>query len=205
MINVVLPKGRLMKKAGKMLSRIGVEIKEPAGRELIVKDADYSWIFSRVFDVPVFVENGIDVGITGSDVLSELGSDVFVPLDLPFGHCRLSVITPAEKKVSIDMMTNYRIATKFPNLTKHYFSDMGIKVDVIKLHGSMELAPKIGISDAIVDIVDSGRTIRENGLEEIRKITDVSARLIVNRVSQKTKFDEINDLIDNLMNSFKEG
>src|SRR6056297_341826 len=198
MINFVLPKGRLMKKAAVILEKIGVIVKEPKDRELMVKDNGFSWIFSRVFDVPVFVENGIDLGISGSDVIDELNADVFVPLDLPFGQCRLSVITSAQKDLRIEQMTNYRIATKFPNMTKAFFTDAGIDVNVIKLHGSMELAPKIGIADAIVDIVDSGNTIRANGLKEIYKIRDVSARLIVNRVSQKTKFQEINDLVERL-------
>lgn len=198
MINFVLPKGRLMKKAAAVLEKIGVVVKEPEARELIVKDDGFNWIFSRVFDVPVFVENGIDVGISGSDVIDELNADVFVPLELPFGQCRLSVITSTQKDPRIEQMTNYRIATKFPNMTKAFFSDAGIEVNVIKLHGSMELAPKIGIADAIVDIVDSGNTIRANGLKEIYKIRDVGARLIVNRVSQKTKFQEINDLVERL-------
>ncbi len=198
MINFVLPKGRLMKKAASVLERIAISVKEPFDRELIVKDGDFNWIFSRVFDVPVFVENGIDVGISGSDVIDELGSDVFIPLELPFGQCRLSVITSADKDLNIEQMRNYRIATKFPNITKAFFHDGGIEVNVIKLHGSMELAPKIGIADAIVDIVDSGDTIRANGLKEIHTIKDIGARLIVNRVSQKTKFKEINTLIDKL-------
>src|SRR6056297_4005826 len=198
MINFVLPKGRLMKKAAVILEKVGVCVKEPEDRELIVKGDGFSWIFSRVFDVPVFVENGIDMGISGSDVIDELGADVFVPLELPFGQCRLSVITSSQKDLQIEQMTNYRIATKFPNMTKTFFSDAGIEVNVIKLHGSMELAPKIGIADAIVDIVDSGNTIRANGLKEIYKIRDVGARLIVNRVSQKTKFKEINDLVDKI-------
>ncbi len=203
MINFVLPKGRLMNKAAMLLDKIGVQVKEPQDRELIVRGEGFSWIFSRVFDVPVFVENGIDMGISGSDVIDELSADVFVPLELPFGQCRLSVIVPAEKTIRIDQMTNYRIATKFPNITRHFFSNAGIDVNVIKLHGSMELAPKIGIADAIVDIVDSGNTIRANGLKEIHKITDVGARLIVNRVSQKTKFEEINDLVERLAGMMK--
>jgi ATP phosphoribosyltransferase len=198
MINFVLPKGRLMTKAAKLLKQIEIEIKEPEDRELIVKAGSFSWIYSRVFDVPVFVENGIDLGISGSDVIDELESDVFIPLELPFGQCRLSVITPVEKKIQIEQMNNYRIATKFPNITKKFFANAGIDVNVIKLHGSMELAPKVGVADAIVDIVDSGNTINANGLQEIFKIQDVGARLIVNRVSQKTKFDEINDLVDRL-------
>jgi ATP phosphoribosyltransferase len=198
MINFVLPKGRLMQKAAKLLKQVGVEIKEPENRELIVRAGDFSWIYSRVFDVPVFVENGIDVGISGSDVIGELESDVFIPLELPFGQCRLSVITPDDKDIRIEQMNNYRIATKFPNLTKKFFAQAGIEINVLKLHGSMELAPKVGIADAIVDIVDSGKTIEANGLKEIYRIQDVGARLIVNRVSQKTKFDEINDLVDRL-------
>ncbi|HOO33573.1 MAG TPA: ATP phosphoribosyltransferase [Thermotogota bacterium] len=197
-MNFVMPKGRLMKKAAKLLKQIDIEIKEPEDRELIVRDDNFSWIYSRVFDVPVFVENGIDMGIAGSDVIDELESDVFIPLDLPFGQCRLSVITPVDRELRIEQMNNYRIATKFPNITKKFFTSAGIDVNVIKLHGSMELAPKTAVADAIVDIVDSGNTIKANGLKEIYKIQDVGARLIVNRVSQKTKFYEINELIDQL-------
>jgi len=191
----VLPKGRLFKGSLEILRKAGIELKPPENRELMVKNGRYELLLARAFDVPVYVEYGIDVGIAGSDVVEERKSDVLVPLELPFGKCRLSLAIPKENAVSVEEMDGFRIATKYPNLAKKFFERRGVEVEVIKLHGSIELAPKIGIADAIVDIVETGSTLRANGLVEVEKIMDVSALLLVNRISQKTKFKEINELV----------
>jgi len=201
----VLPKGRLFKDSLEILRKAGVELKPPENRELIVKNGRHELLLARAFDVPVYVEYGIDVGIAGSDVVEERESDVFVPLELPFGKCRLSLAMPKENAVSIEDMEGFRIATKYPNLTRKFFEGRGVEVEVIKLHGSIELAPKIGIADAIVDIVETGNTLRTNGLVEVEKIMDVSALLLVNRISQKTRFDEINELVLKIKEVTKDG
>ena len=191
----VLPKGRLLRDSLEILRRAGYKIDEPGERRLIQRFNGHEVLLARAFDVPVYVEHGVDVGITGSDVVEERGSDVFVPLDLPFGKCRLSLAMPRESVTPPEDMDGYRIATKYERITRNYFSSLGVEVEVIKLSGSVELAPKVGIADAIVDIVETGTTLRANGLVEVEKVMDVSAQLLVNRISQKTKFDEINSLI----------
>ncbi|WP_148883631.1 ATP phosphoribosyltransferase [Thermococcus aciditolerans] len=191
----VLPKGRLLQGSLEVLRRAGIELRPPAERRLIERVGNYEVLLARAFDVPVYVEYGIDVGISGSDVVEERGSDVLIPLELPFGKCRLSLAMPAGKVVGPEEMDGYRIATKYPKITRRFFESLNVEVDVLKLHGSIELAPKIGIADAIVDIVETGNTLRANGLVEVEKIMDVSALLLVNRIAQKTKFEEINELV----------
>ncbi|ACS34109.1 ATP phosphoribosyltransferase [Thermococcus gammatolerans] len=201
----VLPKGRLLRGSLEILRRAGYEIDEPGERRLIQRFNGNEVLLARAFDVPVYVEHGVDVGITGSDVVEERGSDVFVPLDLPFGKCRLSLAMPRESVTPPEDMDGYRIATKYERITRNYFSSLGVEVEVIKLSGSVELAPKVGIADAIVDIVETGTTLRANGLVEVDKVMDVSAQLLVNRISQKTKFDEINSLVLAIKEVVKDG
>ncbi|NJE61126.1 ATP phosphoribosyltransferase [Thermococcus sp. 21S7] len=191
----VLPKGRLLQGSLEVLRKAGIELRVPAERRLIERVGNYEVLLARAFDVPVYVEYGIDVGISGSDVVEERGSDVLIPLELPFGKCRLSLAMPAERVVEPEEMDGYRIATKYPRITRRFFEGLNVEVEVLKLHGSIELAPKIGIADAIVDIVETGNTLRANGLAEVEKIMDVSALLFVNRIAQKTKFEEINELV----------
>ncbi len=191
----VLPKGRLLRGSLEILRKAGYNIDKPGERKLIERFNGNEVLLARAFDVPVYVGHGVDVGIAGSDVLEERGSDVFVPLELPFGKCRLSLAMPAENIISPEDMDGYRIATKYERIARSYFSKLGVEVEIIKLSGSVELAPKVGVADAIVDIVETGETLRANGLVEVEKVMDVSAQLLVNRISQKTKFDEINALI----------
>ncbi|NJE10524.1 ATP phosphoribosyltransferase [Thermococcus sp. MAR1] len=191
----VLPKGRLLQGSLEVLRRAGIELRAPAERRLIERVGSYEVLLARAFDVPVYVEYGIDVGISGSDVVEERGSDVLIPLELPFGKCRLSIAMPADKAVEPEEMDGYRIATKYPRITRRFFEGLDVEVEILKLHGSIELAPKIGIADAIVDIVETGSTLRANGLVEVEKVMDVSALLLVNRIAQKTKFEEINELV----------
>lgn len=189
----VLPKGRLLKPSLEFLRKGGLNLSPPEGRKLISEDGRV--MLARAFDVPVYVEHGVDVGIAGSDVVEERESDVLIPLELPFGKCRLSVAVPRKHVVEPEEMDGFRIATKYTNIARKYFSSLGVDVELIKLHGNIELAVKTGIADAIVDIVETGSTLRENGLIEIAKIMDVSALLLVNRISQKTHFEEINSLV----------
>ena len=191
----VLPKGRLLKGSLEVLRKAGYDVQKPGKRRLIEGFNDNEVLIARAFDVPVYVEHGVDVGISGSDVVEERKSDVFVPLELPFGKCRLSLAMPRERVVSPEEMDGYRVATKYENITREYFSKLGVEVEILKLSGSVELAPKVGIADAIVDIVETGETLRANGLVEVEKAMDVSAQLLVNRISQKTKFEEINELV----------
>lgn len=203
-ISTALPSGRLLEDSKNFLKKIGINVKEPANRELISYENGYTFYFPRAFDVPVYVENGVDIGICGSDVALERNNEVYIPLELPFGKCRMSIIFPENREISFQKMEGYRIATKYPEITKNFFSEKGLKVKILKLNGAVELAAKTGIADAIVDIVDTGNTIKANNLKEAYKIMDISAVLLVNRITQKTKFDFINDLI-NKAKQYKDG
>nr|WP_206204008.1 ATP phosphoribosyltransferase [Thermococcus sp. ES12] len=204
-IRFALPKGRLLPGSLEILQRAGIELIPPAERRLIERVGNYEVLLARAFDVPVYVEYGIDVGISGSDVVEERGSDVLIPLELPFGKCRLSLAMPAESTVKPEDMDGYRIATKYPGITRRFFEGLDVEVEILKLHGSIELAPKIEIADAIVDIVETGNTLRANGLVEVEKIMDVSALLLVNRIAQKTKFEEINELVWKVKEVIRDG
>ena len=201
----VLPKGRLLKGSLEVLRKAGYDVQKPGERRLIERFNGNEVLIARAFDVPVYVEHGVDLGISGSDVVEERKSDVFVPLELPFGKCRLSLAMPRERVVSTEEMDGYRVATKYERITREYFSRLGVDVEILKLSGSVELAPKVGIADAIVDIVETGETLRANGLVEVEKVMDVSAQLLVNRISQKTKFEEINELVFSIKEVIKDG
>lgn len=204
-MRVVLPKGRLFDDSFDLLREAGVKIKRPENRELTVKNGDYELSLAKAFDVPIYVEHGIDIGIAGRDVYEERRNDTLVPLELPFGRCRLSVALPKGVELSVDELEGYSIATEYVNISRRYFDEIGVDVEVFKLNGSVELAPKLGLADAIVDIVETGNTLKANDLVEIEKIMDVSALLLVNRISQKTKFDEINGLIHRVKEVISDG
>ncbi|MFW6196977.1 MAG: ATP phosphoribosyltransferase [Thermoplasmatota archaeon] len=192
---IAVPKGRLTEPSLDVLKSADIDIELKQNRDLIYDDDDFQLILSKPRDVPVYVEHGIDMGISATDVVEERKSDVFVPLELDFGKCRLSVAVPEERDVGVEDLEGFSIATEYPNLVKDYFSSMDMNVDVMKLNGSIEVAPRIGIADAIVDIVETGNTLKANNLKEIEKIMDVSAILIVNRISQKVMFDRINMIV----------
>ncbi|MFW6196605.1 MAG: ATP phosphoribosyltransferase [Thermoplasmatota archaeon] len=194
-LTIAVPKGRLIEPSLEVLKSADIDIELEQGRDLIYDDDDFQLILSKPRDVPVYVEHGIDMGISATDIVEERKSDVFVPLELDFGKCRLSVAVPEEKKVCVDDFDGYSIATEYPNIVDDYFNSMDLNVDVIKLNGSIEVAPRIGIADAIVDIVETGNTLKANNLKEIEKIMNVSAILIVNRISQKVMFDRINEIV----------
>lgn len=197
-MKVVLPKGRLFDKSYEVLNEAGLNISYPEDRKLYTEGDNCTLSVAKPFDVPVYVQHGIDIGITGRDVYRERDNDVFVPLELPFGRCRLSLAMPEGETRDVKDLDGYSIATEYVYLTERFLDKFSVEADVFKLDGSIELAPKVGIADAIVDIVETGNTLEANGLVEVKKIMDVSALLLVNRISQKTKFEKINGLIKSI-------
>ena len=201
MITIALSKGRLAEQALDILEAAGYDVS--AGREksrkLILEDADAGlrFIMAKPADVPTYVEYGAaDLGVVGKDTLLEEGRDLYEVIDLGFGKCRMCVCGPGELKGRLDTVPNKRVGTKYPNITRHYFEDVKKEsVEIIKLHGSVELGPLIGLSEVIVDIVESGRTLYENGLDVLETVADISARVVVNRVSMQMKADEIKPMI----------
>ena len=158
------------------------------------------FIITKTADVPTYVENGAaDIGIIGKDVILESEKDVYELLDLKFGKCHLMMAVPKDKKrASLEDYAHTRVATKFPHIAEKFFAERGMQMEYIKLNGSIELGPIIGLSESIVDIVETGTTLRENNLEEIVHIMDATARLIANRVSYRLKFERINSLVNEL-------
>ena len=212
MITIALSKGRLAEQALDILEAAGYDVS--AGREksrkLILEDENTGlrFIMAKPSDVPTYVEYGAaDIGVVGKDTLLEEGRDLYEVADLGFGKCRMCVAGPVDLKDGrLDLIPNKRIATKYPNITRAYFE--GVKkesVEIIKLNGSIELAPLIGLADCIVDIVESGRTLKENGLDVIETVADISARVVVNRVSMKMKEDEIKPMIAKLRQALQQG
>ncbi|MBL8648276.1 ATP phosphoribosyltransferase [Sphingosinicella xenopeptidilytica] len=192
-----IPKGRILEEALPLLARAGIE-PEPAFADESSRALQFatnvpglSLIRVRAFDVATFVAHGAaDLGIAGNDVLMEFAySEIYAPVDLGIGHCRLSVAEPAEMAAGDDprSWSHVRVATKYPNLTSQHFAARGVQAECVKLNGAMELAPRLGLTQRIVDLVSSGRTLKENGLVEVEKIADVTSRLIVNRAAFKTK------------------
>lgn len=207
-IRIALTKGRLEKESIKIFEAIGIcsdELKNK-GRKIILRSDDRSieFILVKAPDVLTYVEHGVaDMGIVGKDTILEEGGDFFEVMDLGIGGCKFSVATVK----GFDINSTYnrkRIATKYPNVATKYFNSINEDVEIIKIHGSVEIAPILGLADAIVDIVETGTTIRENGLEVIEDIYDVSARVIVNRAKMKTKKKEIRELLSRL-ESYIEG
>lgn len=202
-IAIALPKGRLFPAALSLFARIGItEVESLADtRRLTVDDAAHGFRFLALkpVDIPVYVEHGAaDLGIVGTDLLREQGRDVYEPLDLGFGVCRLVVAEPARLRLTDDPAgwSCLRVATKYPRIAERHFSQKGIQVEIVPLAGSIELAPAMGLAERIVDLVDSGRTLRENGLVEVEEILQSSARLVVNRASLRTRYGAIQALIE---------
>ena len=171
-------------------------------RKLVITndDAKLKFIITKTADVPTYVENGAaDIGIIGKDVILESGKDVYELLDLGFGKCHLMMAVPKDKKrPRLEDYAHTRVATKFPHIAEKFFAGRGMQMEYIKLNGSIELGPIVGLSESIVDIVETGTTLRENNLEEIVHIMDATARLIANRVSYRLKFERINSLVNEL-------
>ena len=198
MINIALPKGRLGEKAYGILEAAGFEcpsIKEQ-NRKLIFENPEkgvrYFWV--KPSDVVIYVERGAaDIGIAGKDIILEYKPDIYELADLGIGKCRMAV---AAKKDFCDRRDRtLRVATKFPNIAKGYYSSLSREIDIIKLNGSIELAPILGLSDVIVDIVETGTTLKENDLEVVETIVPISARLIANKASFRFKTAEIEEIV----------
>jgi ATP phosphoribosyltransferase len=199
-LTVALPKGRLLDPALQLLSAMGIQGLEADTRKLLLADAEWDlrFIFLKPADIPTYVQYGAaDLGIVGKDILAEQQPDVYEPVDLGFGFCRLVVAEPRELWERDDpaKWSWVRVATKYPTLTERYFSERGIQVEMIRLDGSIELAPLVGLAERIVDLVQSGETLRANGLVEVAEIMTSTARLIVNRASLKTAHARVNALI----------
>ncbi|MEH7440717.1 ATP phosphoribosyltransferase [Bacillus sp. JJ1122] len=199
-LTIAMPKGRIFDEAAELLRRAGFELPPEFddSRKLIidVENENFRFILAKPMDVATYVEHGVaDLGIAGKDVLLEEERDVYELLDLKISGCYLAVAGLPDTKMN-DVAP--KIATKYPNIAAAYFREQGEQVEIIKLNGSIELAPLIGLADRIVDIVSTGRTLKENGLVEYETITTVTSRLIVNPVSYRIKDERISDLIKRL-------
>ncbi len=204
-LTFALGKGRLANKAMEMLAQVGVtceEMKDKDSRKLIFVNEEMKLRFflSKGPDVPTYVEYGAaDIGVVGKDTIMEEGRKLYEVLDLGFGKCRMCVCGPKEAGAYLQHKDLIRVATKYPNIARDYFFNKKHQtVEIIKLNGSIELAPIVGLSDVIVDIVETGSTLRENGLEVLEEVCPLSARMIVNQVSMKMEHKRIMDLINAL-------
>ena len=202
-LTLALPKGRLLDPALDLLRELGVSGVDPDSRKLIFADAGRGLeiLLLKPADVPAYVTYGAaDLGIVGKDILLEQEPDVYEPLDLGFGFCRLVVAEPRALWERDDpaKWSWVRVATKYPRLTEQYFSARGIQVEIVRLDGSIELAPLVGLAERIVDLVQTGETLRANGLVEVAEITRSTARVVVNRASMKTEHAAVTRLIDDM-------
>ncbi|MDX1484006.1 MAG: ATP phosphoribosyltransferase [Alphaproteobacteria bacterium] len=203
---MALPKGRILKEARPLLMAAGIEpeaeFDDPASRKLKFETSDggLELVFVRAFDVATVVAfGGAHLGIAGSDVLMEFGySEIYAPIDLGIGRCRMAVAEPAEMVEGDDprRWSHVRVATKYPEITRRHFAARGVQAECIKLSGSMELAPSLGLCRRIVDLVSTGATLKANGLVEVEQICEVSSRLVVNRAALKTRSREVNTWLD---------
>jgi ATP phosphoribosyltransferase len=201
MLTLALSKGRILDDALPMLRAAGIEVEADDSRKLILATnrADLRVVLVRASDVPTYVQQGgADLGVAGLDVLLEHGGQgLYQPLDLGIARCRLSVATrdDFDYATAVRQGSRIRVATKYVGLARDHFADKGVHVDLIKLYGSMELAPLTGLADAIVDLVSSGNTLKANHLVEVECIRDISARLIVNQAALKLKREALRELI----------
>lgn len=207
MLNVALPKGRLGEKVYAMFAKAGFECPEALSesRKLIFenKEAGVRYFWVKPSDVSVYVERGAaDIGVAGKDIIDEYEPDVYEILDLNTGKCRMAVA--AKKGFRDNPDTTLRVATKFSNIAKTYYSSIGRDIDIIHLNGSIELAPVLSMSDVIVDIVETGTTLKENGLEVIESIMPISARVIVNKASFEFKKGDIMKVLGSLKTQVEE-
>ena len=201
MLNVALPKGRLGEKVYDMFERAGFEcpsIKENS-RKLIFENEEcgvrYFWV--KPSDVAIYVERGAaDIGVAGKDILLEYTPDVYELFDLDIGKCRMAVA--AKKDFRDDKQKTLKVATKFAKIARDYYTSLGRDIDIIHLNGSIEIAPILGLSDVIVDIVETGTTLKENDLEVVETITNISARLIANKASFKFKSEAVEKIVESM-------
>jgi ATP phosphoribosyltransferase len=204
-ITIALAKGRLALNTLEMLEKIGIscdEIKDKSSRKLIFvnEELKLKFFLAKANDVPTYVEYGAaDIGVVGKDTILEEGRKMYEVVDLGLGKCRMCVAGPASAKELLKHGELIRVATKYPNIAKDYFYNKKHQtVEIIKLNGSIELAPIVGLSEVIVDIVETGSTLRENGLEVLEEICNISARMVVNEVSMKMEHERITKIIKDL-------
>ncbi len=210
-LTIALAKGRLAEISMDLFLKIGLdcsEMKEKT-RKLIFADEKnkIKFILVKAADVPTYVEYGAaDIGIVGKDTLLQEGRNLYEMIDLGFGQCRMCVCGPLAMKDKLDSINDLRVASKFTNVARSYFfNEKGRTVEIITLQGSVELAPLVGLSEVIVDIVETGKTLRENGLDVLETICDISARFVVNRVSMKMERERILDIVQKLKGVLAEG
>ena len=201
-LTIALAKGRLAKKAMELFEAIGLsceEMKDKDSRKLIFTNEEQGvrFFLAKASDVPTYVEYGAaDIGIVGKDTLLEEGRKLYEVMDLGIGRCRMCVCGPASAKEMLKHHQLIRVATKYPRIAKDYFYNQKYQtVEIIKLSGSIELAPIVGLAEVIVDIVETGSTLRENGLEVLEEVCSLSARMVVNQVSMKTENERITRII----------
>lgn len=211
-LTIALSKGTLLRPTIDLLNRLDLPTEgiNSESRNMVFTyegNNNIKYIICRPTDVPAYVEYGAaDLGIVGKDVIVEQGKDVFEMADLKYGYCRFVVAVPREMQdVNLRDLNYKRVATKFPVVAEKYFRSQGLQVEIIQLHGNIELAPLMGLADMIVDIVSTGRTLKENNLVELVKIMDSTTRLISNRVSYRTKYDDIQPLIEKMQLTLKGG
>ena len=209
-LTIALAKGRLADKAMEMFEAIGIscdEMKDKASRKLIFVNEDLGvrFFLAKANDVPTYVEYGAaDIGIVGRDTILEEGRKLYEVMDLGVGKCRMCVCGPESARELLHNNQLIRVATKYPNIAKDYFYNKKHQtVEIIKLNGSIELAPIVGLSEVIVDIVETGSTLKENGLKVLEEVCPLSARMIVNQVSMKMEDERIRKLIGDLRNVIK--
>ena len=205
-IIIAVPRGRITKDCRSILSKTSFAPdpllfdKDTRKLKFKSKNKNIEYIKVRSFDACTFVAFGAaHIGIAGEDVINEFSfSEVYAPLNLNIGHCQISIaaLKSLLSKEDPDTWSNIRIATKYPNITKNYFAEKGVQVEIIKLSGSMELAPTLNMCKRIVDLVSTGKTLKENGLVEVEKIMDIQSKLIVNRSAYKTDMDRIKKIIN---------
>ncbi len=202
-LTMALAKGRLLGPSIELLESLGYDLKDVQdSRKLVIDDLErhVRFLLAKPMDVPIYVEYGAaDVGIVGQDALRESETSVYEPLVLGYGHCRLVVAgKPEFRDAEWKMLAGMRVATKYPRIARKYFAARGLSAEIIEVYGSVELAPGVGLADLIVDLTDSGRTLRENGLVELDEVLISQAAFIVNRASHTLRVEEIRALIDKI-------
>jgi ATP phosphoribosyltransferase len=201
-LTLALPRGRILEEVLPLFRAAGLDLgaaeKSRAGRRLVIPVPEHALriLIVRDTDVPAYVEHGAaDIGIVGRDVLEEQGCDLYEPLDLGIGRCRLVVAEPEGRPVDENAQVHLRYATKFPELTRRHLQTRGIVAEIIKLYGSIEIAPVVGLADRIVDLVSSGETLRQHHLREVETILEVSARVCVGRAAAKLHGERIEEIV----------
>ena len=207
MIRIALTKGRLEENSVELFTKSGYDASEllDKGRKLLfnIKNADIEIVLAKAADVITYVEHGVcDIGIVGKDTIMEQDKSFYEVLDLKFGKCRFA-LAGIKGKNFYEGYSQKVIATKYPNVAKEYFNDKGYDVEIVKIEGSVELAPILGLADGIVDLVETGSTLKENGLEVYEEIAQISARVIVNKASIKLKKNEVDDFVRRIANHVK--